>query len=72
MVKEKQALPEKQRQSLYYLAVGLRPVEIAERMGISDSAVRKNINNAKKKLNAKTQEQAIAIAVDAGILNAKD
>jgi DNA-binding NarL/FixJ family response regulator len=50
------------------LADGLRDGEIAERLGISTSSVRKHIANAQDRLQARTRTQVVAIAADHGLL----
>ncbi len=47
---------------------GLRLKQIAARLGISESAVKARLNNAKRKLGAKTQSQAASIAAARRIL----
>lgn len=47
---------------------GMRLKQIAARLGISESAVKARLNNAKRKLGAKTQSQAASIAASRRIL----
>jgi len=47
---------------------GLRLKQIADRLGISESAVKARLNNVKRKLGAKTQSQAASIAAARRIL----
>lgn len=47
---------------------GLRLKQIAERLGISESAVKARLNNVKRKLGARTQSQAASIAAARRIL----
>lgn len=47
---------------------GLRLKQIADRLGISESAVKARLNNVKRKLGAKTQSQAASIAASRRIL----
>lgn len=49
-------------QALKMQAEGLRLKQIAAELGISESAVKARLNNAKRKLGAKTQSQAASIA----------
>tara|TARA_R110002049_G_scaffold289699_1_gene472760 strand:- start:2046 stop:2492 length:447 start_codon:yes stop_codon:yes gene_type:complete len=67
------ALPEtglagRERETLEYLAHGLRNAQIAHIMGIAEISVRKNILSARRKLKADTREQAIALAVKRGFI----
>ena len=50
-------------QALKMQADGLRLKQIAAELGISESAVKARLNNAKRKLGAKTASQAASIAV---------
>ncbi|MEO5621498.1 MAG: LuxR C-terminal-related transcriptional regulator [Cypionkella sp.] len=49
-------------------SAGLRQKQIAERLGISESAVKARMTNAKRKLGAQTQSQAASIAAARRIL----
>ncbi|MBC7281875.1 LuxR family transcriptional regulator [Hoeflea sp.] len=51
---------------LKWLASGLRNDEIAYKMNVAEVTVRKTIAAARQKLNARTREQAIAIAIRDG------
>jgi DNA-binding NarL/FixJ family response regulator len=61
-------LTARSREVLRLLAAGLHNDEIAERLGISTSAVRKHIASAQARLRAVTRAQAVAIAADRGHL----
>lgn len=61
-------LSQRERETLYLLTQGLRSEEIAHRLGISRPTVDLHISNAKRKLQANTREQAVAMAVQSGIL----
>jgi DNA-binding NarL/FixJ family response regulator len=50
------------------LAEGLHDDEIAERLGISTSSVRKHICGAQERLRARTRTQAVAMAARWGFL----
>jgi DNA-binding NarL/FixJ family response regulator len=50
------------------LADGLHDDEIAERLGISTSSVRKHICGAQERLRARTRTQAVAMAARRGFL----
>lgn len=56
------------REVLRLLAEGLHDHEIAERLGISVSSVRKHIGTAEGRLQARTRTQVMAIAVRHGLL----
>lgn len=56
------ALTAAEIEALQMQAAGLRLKQIAGRLGISESAVKARLNNAKKKLGAKTLTQASSIA----------
>ena len=55
-------------QALRMQSEGLRLRQIAAEIGISESAVKARLNNAKRKLGAKTQSQAASIAAARRIL----
>ncbi|MEO8241722.1 MAG: LuxR C-terminal-related transcriptional regulator [bacterium] len=55
-------------QALRMQSEGLRLKQIAAELGISESAVKARLNNAKRKLGAKTQSQAASIAAARRIL----
>ena len=55
-------------QALRLQSEGLRLKQIAAEIGISESAVKARLNNAKRKLGAKTQSQAASIAAARRIL----
>lgn len=55
-------LTERENQILQGLAEGLRYKQIAEKLNITTSTVEFHLRNLRKKLSAKTTEQAIAIA----------
>ena len=61
-------ITERCREVLLSLADGLHDHEIAERLGISTSSVRKHVANAQERLEAKTRTQAVARAARAGLL----
>ena len=62
-------LSPRERECLRWLAAGLRYDRIAERLGISLVTVELHVANAKRKLCAKTREQALAIAVALRLLD---
>ncbi|WP_168193166.1 helix-turn-helix transcriptional regulator [Rhodophyticola sp. CCM32] len=59
-------LSPRERECLLWLSAGLRVAMIATRLGISESAVTLYILNARRKLGAKTREQAVARAILSG------
>lgn len=61
-------LTETEIDTLNLIAQGLRNAEIAHRMGVAEVTVRLRINNARKKLNAATREQALILAMARGLL----
>lgn len=61
-------LSPREKQCLTYLALGLRPRDLAQKIGISEKTVEKQIVSARKKLRASTREQAVAIAITSKLL----
>lgn len=51
-----------------YVAQGHTDAGIAPLLGVSVSTVHFHVENAKKKLNAKTRAQAVAVAVHLGLI----
>jgi DNA-binding CsgD family transcriptional regulator len=62
-------LSPRERECLTWLAIGLRHDRIAEKLGISRPTVELHLVNARRKLNARTREQALARAVALGLLS---
>ncbi|MFV3074578.1 sigma factor-like helix-turn-helix DNA-binding protein [Niveispirillum fermenti] len=56
-------LPPRERQCLELLACGLRIGQIETRLGIARKTIDETLRNARKRLGALTNEQAVAIAV---------
>jgi DNA-binding CsgD family transcriptional regulator len=54
------------------LAQDLRSEDIAKRLNIARVTVDFHVSNAKNKLNAATREQAVAIVVQRGLLDADE
>ncbi|SHE49079.1 DNA-binding response regulator, NarL/FixJ family, contains REC and HTH domains [Loktanella atrilutea] len=54
---------------LQWLAAGLKTGQIAHRMALQDVTVTKHLANARRKLGARTREQALVMAVMAGLLS---
>lgn len=61
-------LSPREKETLTWLAHGLRNDRIAEQMGISEVMVRKHILSAREKLSANTREQALSIALHRGLI----
>ncbi|MBD3624291.1 MAG: autoinducer binding domain-containing protein [Rhodobacteraceae bacterium] len=53
---------------LRYLGMGLRTKEIAHRMGVQPVTVEYHFANARRKLGARTREQALVLAIRAGLI----
>ena len=62
-------LTPREKEVVEWLTVGLRPDQIADRLSIGYRTVDKYIDSAKRKLNARTRDQAVAKAL---ILNVID
>ncbi|MEM1300988.1 MAG: autoinducer binding domain-containing protein [Pseudomonadota bacterium] len=61
-------LTQAESEALRHIRDGLRFKEIAHLLGISESAVKARLTNAKRKLNAKTSVQAVSIASSFGMI----
>jgi DNA-binding NarL/FixJ family response regulator len=61
-------ISERCREVLSALAEGLRDDEIAARLGVTTSSVRKHIANAQQRLQARTRTQAVALAAREGLV----
>jgi LuxR family transcriptional regulator, quorum-sensing system regulator SdiA len=66
--KMERALTANEVEALKLLASGLRLQQIADRLGISESAVKARLNNAKAKLGARTASQAASLAAGKRLL----
>lgn len=62
-VYKKARLTKREKQCLSLLANGLHRNQISETLGVAVSTVDFHLANAKKKLSAKTREQALARAI---------
>lgn len=62
-------LSPRERDVLSWLAAGLRPDHIADRLGVGAGTVDKYIVNAKEKLSARTRDHAVARALMLGLIN---
>ncbi|MEE9435009.1 MAG: helix-turn-helix transcriptional regulator [Sphingorhabdus sp.] len=65
-VAEHNLLSARERECLLWLCAGYRVSKIADKLSISTSAVNLYMTNAKRKLGAKTREQAVARAIFSG------
>ncbi|WP_181832673.1 helix-turn-helix transcriptional regulator [Bosea caraganae] len=54
------ALTARERDCLWFVADGLSDAEIAEKLGIAQATAHAHVENAKRKLGAKTRAQAVA------------
>ncbi len=63
------ALSGRERDVLAYLSQGMMTAQIAEKLGLADVTVNKHFNSARKRLGAATREQALAIAMAAGVIS---
>lgn len=64
----RQPLTVREREVLKWLANGLRTTEIAYKMKIAEVTVHKHLRTLRRKLNARTREQAVAIALRDSLL----
>lgn len=62
------ALAPRERECLLWLAAGLRPQQIAHRLGTHAKTVEKQIESARRKLHATTTIQAVAAALVYGVI----
>ncbi|MEM9232933.1 MAG: helix-turn-helix transcriptional regulator [Pseudomonadota bacterium] len=62
----------RQAEMLTDLSVGLRPCQIAGKRQISERTVEFHIGKARERLNARTREEAIAVAASNGWLRGED
>lgn len=61
------ALSDREKAALRWLAEGHRVDRIAEKMGVSNRTVEVHLANARKRVGAKTREQALVIAIRSGL-----
>ncbi|WP_414652716.1 response regulator transcription factor [Hyphomicrobium sp.] len=66
------SLTRRERQCLQGLAIGCSNNDIAKRLEISVPTVALHLSNARRKLDAKTREQAVALAVAHGLITLSD
>ncbi|CAO3435940.1 helix-turn-helix transcriptional regulator [Azospirillum argentinense] len=67
-VRDALPLAPRERECLLWLAVGLRPQQIAHRLGTHVKTVEKQIESARRKLNAATTIQAVSTALAYGLI----
>lgn len=58
----------REREVLGYLAEGMSGAAIAERLVLSPETVRTHVRNAMEKLGASTRSQAVALALESGVI----
>ena len=58
----------KERDCLALIADGMRNIEVAYRLGISEGTVELHLRKARTRLGAKTRDQAVAMAVRAQVI----
>ncbi len=57
-----------EKECLSWLSVGMRPQQIADKLGRTDCAVERYINSAREKLRARTRDHAVAKAIMLGLI----
>lgn len=62
-------LSPREQDCLLLLAHGCQTAQIADRLALSDATVNEYIRNARKKLKARTRSEAVARAVQAGLVS---
>lgn len=62
-------LAPREAEALCWLAAGMKTAGIADRMGVRDVTVSKHLASARRKLGARTREQALAMAVARGLID---
>ena len=60
---ETSALTVRERDSLAYIADGMRTADVAHRLGIAETTAEMHLRNARNRLGAKTRDQAVALAI---------
>ena len=65
-------LSPREREVMAALAEGLKGPQVAERLGIAPDTVRTHVEHAMHKLDARTREHAIAIALQHGLIEIPD
>lgn len=67
--KPSRKLSPRQFQSIYYQLSGLGSIEIGERLGVSDQAIKNTLSSAYKKLGVGTADGAVAKVIEIGIVD---
>jgi DNA-binding CsgD family transcriptional regulator len=62
-------LTRRERECLLWLSRGLRNDQIADRLGVSRATIEFHLANARRKLDARTREQALVKAVQLNIID---
>ncbi|MEP1766030.1 MAG: helix-turn-helix transcriptional regulator [Sulfitobacter sp.] len=62
------ALTDREHDCLAFIADGMRTTQVAYRLGISEGTVELHLRSARRRLNAKTRDQAVALAIRAGLI----
>ncbi|MEM7318690.1 MAG: LuxR C-terminal-related transcriptional regulator [Pseudomonadota bacterium] len=62
------ALSDRELSCLSMVGQGMRNEEIAEELGISENTVRYHLKRVYKKINVKTRVEAVAVAIDQGLI----
>jgi DNA-binding CsgD family transcriptional regulator len=65
-------LSPRERQVLRALAGGYRGTELAEHLHVSPETIRTHVRNSMRKLDARTRVEAVAIALEAGLVSRGD
>ena len=65
---EARPLSAREQEVLSYLAEGLSGAAIAQRLVLSPETVRTHVRNAMEKLGASTRSQAVAVALESGVI----
>jgi len=67
--KDAPALSPREQDCILFLALGYQTAQIADRLLLSDATVNEYIRNARRKLNARTRSEAVALAVRLGLVS---
>ena len=62
------SLSTREQDCLTYVATGCRVTEIAECLGIAETTVELHLRNARRRLGARTRDQAAARALVSGLI----
>lgn len=67
--KDVPVLSPREQDCILFLAHGFQTAQIADRLTLSDATVNEYIQNARRKLNARTRSEAVALAVRMGLVS---